>query len=67
MTFTFTSFIFGCAGSSLLHRLSLAVASGAYSPCGVQASHCGTSLVEHGLSNVRAQLLWLRGSRAQAR
>ena len=32
--------IFGCADSSLLHRLSLVVESGGYSSCGAQTSHC---------------------------
>ena len=34
-------FIFDCAGSSLLHGLSIVVASRGIFQCGMQASHCG--------------------------
>jgi len=48
-------FIFGCAGSSLLHGLSLTVASGATLHCKDQAPHCG------GFSCYRAQALECMG------
>ena len=52
-------FIFGCAGSSLLHGL--------FSSCRAQAFHCGGfSYCRAGLQGVWAQQLVLRGPRAQA-
>ena len=60
--FAFYLFIFGCAGCSLLHGLSLVAVSRSHSRCNVQASHCG------GFCSCSswAQELWLLGSRALA-
>ena len=46
-------FVFGYAGSSLLHGLGSSCSEpGLLSSCGTQASHCVASLVaEHGLSS----------------
>ena len=60
-------FILGCAGSLLLHDISLVAAVGSYFLAAVHGLLTGvTSLAEHRLSATEAQQLWFPGSRAQA-
>ena len=62
--FLFFFLTFGCAGSSLLHRLfSSCDKQGLLSSCGAQASHCsGFSCCEaYGLQGTWAQKLWFTG------
>ena len=50
-------FIFGCAGSSLLHGLFSSCGKWGYSSCGTQALIALVSLfVEHGLSGMQTSL-----------
>ena len=60
------SFVFGCAGSPLLRKLSMMAANGSYSLVGCERpshcgdlSHCGTLALGHRLNgcDARAQLL----------
>ena len=51
-------FIFGCAGSALLCRLSLVAASRGYSLLVCRLLIAVTSLVEDGLQGVQARQLW---------
>ena len=56
LNYLFT-YIFGCSGSSLPHRV--------FSCCSAQASHCsGSSCSEHWLQVPRLPQLWLMGSAA---
>ena len=61
-------FIYGCVGSSLLCSSFLQLGgAGATLHCGTQASHCGGfSCCGAQALSVRAQQLWLAGSRVQA-
>ena len=61
-------FIFGCVVSSLLHTGSAQLRrAGATLRCGTRASHCGGFSCRGSRAlGMRAQQLWLMGSRAQA-
>ena len=62
LVFKINLFVFGCAGSLLLHGLSLGVVSGAPLHCSAQASHCVASLVAtHGLWGAWASVVTARG------
>ena len=70
----FYLFTFGCAGSSLQHRLFLVAVSEGYTNCGAQASHCRSSscceartLGVRGLSRFRSQVLEHRLSNRNGR
>jgi len=74
--FKFYLFVFGCAGSSLLHRISLVATNGGYSPVVVLGLlYCGgfsccraqaPGSIGFSNSGTWAQQLWFPGSRAQA-
>ena len=69
VTFFFNLFSFGCAGSSLLHRLFCSCdKQGLVSSCSAWACHCRgfSCCVAWGLGHMWAQLLLLSSSRRQA-